>query len=435
MKSNKIFKALTLFFFMGLAVSCSDSSSDDGGGSGGDDTATSITLSGSSSSITEGESVSFTVMDDLNNNVTSSSSFTVDGLAISNPHTFSSEGSFSVVASYNSLTSNTVTVSVGAVQPSSITLTSSDAFLFSGGSTQLTVMDDLGNDVTSTAIITVDGNAISANPYTFSATGDYVLQATLDALTSNDVDVSVYEEESFSASGAPNSYTTKILLSDFTGTWCGACPIAGEAIHSAKAGNSNIIPVGYHDNDIMENDDAVTVDNFFGINSYPTVLINGAAGQWSWSNFPLTELDPYLNASAPLGLGISASKDNSKIRATVKVGYASNPGNVKIAIYVLEDGFVQSQANFYVTSHPDPWPDYVHNDILRKSFTHPLGDNISAGNVAAGGIYTKTIIEDIPSTIADPNKIRIVAFVADSNNNILNIQSAGFGVFEIQDFD
>ena len=428
---NILTKALlSILVIVPFFISCN--SSDDGDSGDGDGSVTSITITAAPNTITEGESVSFTVKDNLNNDVTANSSLSIGSLVISNPYTFNDEGTYDVVAAYNSLTSN-VSISVGAVQANSITLSSSKTYMFTNESTQLTVMDDFGNDITSSSTITVNGTAITENPYTFGAPGDYVIQATNAALTSNEVNVSAFVEEAFSASGAPNSYTKKILISDFTGTWCGACPIAGEAIHDAKANNPNVIPVGYHDNDNMTNADAIAVDNFFGINSYPTVLINGAEGQWSWSSFPISELTPYLNATAPLGLGITAAVEGSKIVASVKVGYASNPGSVKLAIYVLEDGFVSSQANFYVSGHGNPWTDYVHDDILRKSYTSPLGDDISAGNVGAGGVYTRTVIENFPSSVVDGNNVRIVAFVSDSNNNVLNVQTVDLG--ETKDFD
>lgn len=77
---------------------------------------TSITLTADVTTITVGEDVTFTVVDENNNDVTASCSFTVNGNALaSNVFTGQTSGTFDVVATYNSATSNTVTVTVEEV--------------------------------------------------------------------------------------------------------------------------------------------------------------------------------------------------------------------------------------------------------------------------------------------------------------------------------
>jgi hypothetical protein len=417
MKSTTIIKYFLVLISIGI-LSCS--SDDNGDGGDGNSTATSITLSANVTDILTGGSVTFATVDNLGNNVTSTSSFTKDGSAITNPYTFNTAGSYTIVSTKGSLTSNSITIVVSnPPTPTSITLTTNGTSFFQGDNVTMTVMDDLGNNVSASATFTLNGVTVS-NPYTLTNIGNADIIATYQTLTSNTVTISVAELPSF---------TTKILLSDYTGTWCGACPIAGRSIHDAKAGNPNIIPVGFHNGDSMANTYSDAVDNFYGISSYPTVQINGAAGNWSWSNFPTSELNPFLDATAQLGLGIATTVSGTNIDITVKVGFANvTSTNLKLTVYLVEDGIVASQANYYVAGHPDPWPDYVHDDILRRSYTDAMGDDITSSEVVRGGEFTRTFSSvAIPNTVANADNARIVAFVSDSTNKVLNIQTVAVG--------
>jgi hypothetical protein len=84
--------------------------------SGDDDSApavTAITLTASSTQVDLGVEVDLSVQSNLNTDVTATSTFTANGTAISGA-TFSSltAGTYSIVATYNGVTSNTVTVTV-----------------------------------------------------------------------------------------------------------------------------------------------------------------------------------------------------------------------------------------------------------------------------------------------------------------------------------
>ena len=245
------------------------------------------------------------------------------------------------------------------------------------------------------------------------------------------------EGDNFAATGAPTSYTTKLVVMDFTGSWCGYCPNADKAIKGIN--NPNVFSVGYHVSDNMANPDSEAVDEFYGERGYPDVLINGDPNEWNYSggtaSYSIYDIfDWLLSKETSLGLGISTSVEDSKISLTVKVGYASAVEKIKLVIYLLEDGYVYRQANYVDDTKPDPITDYVHNNILRKSFTKPLGDAISSDNIAAGGIFTKTILDlDMPSTVNNTNNLSIVAFVVDEDFKVLNIQKVKLG--ETIDFE
>jgi len=230
------------------------------------------------------------------------------------------------------------------------------------------------------------------------------------------------------------TFTTKILLGDHTGTWCGACPTAGVKVHAATQANPNVFAVAFHNDDSMANADSNAVASAYSVNEYPTVHINGKAGTWSWSNFPTSELTPFLNATQQTGLAINSTVNGGNLDITVKVGFANiTDTNLKLSVYLLEDGKVESQSNYYVSAHPNPWTDYVHDDILRKSYTAPAGDVIPAGSIVVDADYTKTFSGVAIPAGVDVTKLKIIAFVSDATNKVLNVQAAGTGVNK--DFD
>ena len=121
MKKSYILK--TLFFAFILVFnncSSSDSSDDSGGGDGGGDGGgngiTSLTVQVSSSTdcgIYEGDAVSFSVTGDSDQDLTSASTISVNGNAISgNTYTTSTFGSLQVTAAYDNVTSSALQVNV-----------------------------------------------------------------------------------------------------------------------------------------------------------------------------------------------------------------------------------------------------------------------------------------------------------------------------------
>jgi len=142
--------------------------------------------------------------------------------------------------------SNVLTITVEEDPPTSIVLSFDQVCFVTGDSATFTVVDNFNNTVITEAEVTVNGT-FTSNPYQFTVDGTYSFVATYEGLTSNTVTFNVE-----TGVGAPSTYTKKVLLEDFKGTWCPHCPPAA-AIANAKNGNPNIFGVGYHaGNDPME---------------------------------------------------------------------------------------------------------------------------------------------------------------------------------------
>ncbi len=242
----------------------------------------------------------------------------------------------------------------------------------------------------------------------------------------------------------PSEFTQKLLIEDFTGTWCVYCTGAGDAIHKAvhgTNGNDRFIPIGIHFRSLtiqeeMQNQYSEALVASFNPNKgFPLVILNRAEAIWA-DDYLVSSLESKLNRYAPVGLAINSTLTGNSIDITVKVGFVEEmtvANNYKLVVYLVEDGLIYPQYNGSLPEFGEIIEDYVHNDVLRYAFTNVLGDAIP-NTIASDHRYTQTFSSvNLPNTIANTSNTRIVAFVVDANDNCLNVQMADVGMN--QDFD
>lgn len=428
MKIKSIAKHLLALSFVIFAFACS-SSSDDGDGSSAP---TSITITTASSTVFIGAPVSFTVTNNLGNNVTSNSQLKIGETIITNPYTFNSLGDFTVNATSGGLSNSIIITVVEAPEPTALTLSSdTDAFWFDTGSAQFTVIDDLGNDVTGLVTFNAESGTID-NPASFSNAGTYNVTATYtlednSTITSNTVVIKAVE----------STHTTKVMIEDYTGTWCQYCPRLAYALDQAVAANSNIIPVAIHDDNDMPFPNVDVLLNEFGIDGFPTGRVNRTIN-WNESTSQPVSL---LNNRQNMGLAINSSISGTTITAEVKVHYDLKPDSPnRLVVYLLENGLVYPQVNFYNGDPSSPFyqqgnpiMDYVHNHTARTTFTNALGDAIPASEATTGNTYTANYTLTVPASVQNTANLELVAFTIGPDNKVLNVQKADLG--ENKDFD
>jgi len=427
MKIKSFLKQLAMLSFVVFAFACS--SSDDGDGSG---SVTSITISGSSSSIFVGESVTFTVVNNLGADVTSSSEITIGGTVISSSYTFDAAGSFNVTATNGGL-SNSVTITVQEIPvPSSLTLsTNKDSFWYDTDTTNFLVVDNFGNEVTSLVTITAESGELT-NPASFANPGTYNVVAAFtlpdnSILSSNTVVVKAVE----------STHTTKVMVEDYTGTWCQYCPRLAFALDEAVAADANIIPVAVHDDNDMPFPNVNSLLNTFGITGFPQGRVNRTISWNESTSQPVALLEERQN----MGLAINSSISGNTITAEVRVHYDLKVGSAnRIVVYLLENGLVYPQVNFYNTDPSSPFyqlgnpiMDYVHNHTARTTFTNVYGDAIPAGDSDTGSTHTANYTLNVPGSVQNTANLELVAFVVGPDNRVLNVQKADLG--ENKDFD
>ncbi|KGO78991.1 hypothetical protein Q763_15880 [Flavobacterium beibuense F44-8] len=226
-----------LFCFLAIAATAaftSCSSDDDSGNNdnGGGDVVTGITLTSSSSTVTLGSAFTFTVKNNLNEDVTAASTIYVDDTALEgNTYTATEAGTYTVHATNGDFTSADVTVTVTEEVATVLTITVSNNYFLVGGEISFTAATDLSDDVTGDATFYVNGNAIEGSTFTATEAGEYEVYATLEDLTSATATFTAAEEateasDSFIVDGL--NYETGFNIFGFRGVYSTA--VEGEYI-------------------------------------------------------------------------------------------------------------------------------------------------------------------------------------------------------------
>lgn len=328
-----------------------------------------------------------------------------------------------VVASCSSNSSNLVPQGAG------ISIEASDNFVYDNTTVNFTVRNGAGSDVTSNAAIAVDGVVITGNSFLFSGLGTSNISATLGAETTEVITVDVIEP----------SFTTKMLIEDYTGAWCAWCPVVTKGIidaHAVPVQGDKVIAVAVHNGDIMEFSLESQMRAEFGVVEFPTATLNRTSTFWRRDNVALTMDIPqalnFLTSTKPVGIAINSSVSGSNVIANVKVGFDLNQQDLKLVVFLLENGFIGEQLdNTPFFGGPGFVPDFEHNEILRRSFTDVFGDAIPADQQLGGTEYAVSLSVTAPGV--NTSNWDIVAFVVDAAGEVVNVQKATVGTN--QDFD
>ena len=404
------------FSFLFLSCSGDDNSAAINPDSGNNNDLNSITISTVVQTFNNTSPVAFIVKDNLNNSVTNQSTITANGAEISNPHLFTEPGVYQISATFQDFTSNTLELNIEDNPPTSIILSFNQSDYIIGDEGVFVVKDNFNNIITEESEVTVNGEIVTTNPFSFDQGAVYEFIATYQGLISNTITIEIFDPSdysdttSFISTGSPSNFTKKVLLEDFTGTWCPQCPPAAAAVANAVNSNANIFGVGYHYNDPMQIPETAFWTNHYNVTGFPTVYVNGPDTRWNYSS--MSQVNNELSEEATLGLSVEAEIVGGKLDLELNIGFKSSPvEEVKLMIYLIEGTATSSSPQ----SGSSQGTNYVHNDILREVYTDQLGDVIPPSNTLSGGIYTRTMTGlDIPENTTDFNDLKVVVFVRNT---------------------
>ena len=240
----------------------------------------------------------------------------------------------------------------------------------------------------------------------------------------------------------------KPVLEDFTGTWCGWCPGGTEIIKELGTSYPNAIAIGVHIGDGMEIADGATVDDFFNSFGYPSGAINrtgGSVSMASWKSQIASETVSSVGISFKGGTYDAATGD---FTVDVEGMFTGNEtGDLRWNLYVLEDGIIASQENYYsgdpaYDGHPIYGPlfslpgtisGYEHGHVLRASVGGPWGFEGSIAESVSFGTKSTYTFSGTMSTSWDLSKVHFVATVQKygagiNDRRILNGEEIAFEI-------
>jgi len=148
--------------------------------------------------------------------------------------------------------------------------------------------------------------------------------------------------------------------------------------------------------------------------------------------YPSSQVLAMAGETTDVAIAINSEITGANLEVEVKVVYenGSTAGD-KVVVYLLENGVVSPQANYFneTEGHPyqglgNPIEDYVHNDALRNSLSDLFGDAIPT--TPAFQEFKKNYTFTVPSDYVAEN-LSFVVMVVDADNNAKNSQFAHIG--------
>lgn len=279
-----------------------------------------------------------------------------------------------------------------------------------------TVITQTGVDVTLESQFYVDGQAIDGNVFSSSEVGEFVAYAT-------------YLENGVEVSTTPENFSViipkrKVVLEDYTGTWCGFCPSVAAAIEEAALQSDDLAIVAIHitansNPDPMHFNDVEILRDAFEIDGLPQARIDRS--QFWFAPYFISDALENAGASTTSAVSFTSRVDGDQLITQVNVVSETgiNPGD-KLVVYVLEDGILYDQENYYNEDQTSPYfglgnpiPNFEHNHTLRMSLSAPLGDDIAGSGALEE--YSVTYNSTIPADYVTENLTLIAMYVSADN--------------------
>lgn len=413
MKFIKFFIALLTF---GLFFSCSSDSNSSSG----------LALTADFTTRYVGEPITLTLKSG-DADVTSSAVFYSNGTAISgNIFTASAAGTYTLSAKYNGKTSSglVVTINNNPVPVTGITISSNKVNVAVGEKILYSIMGNNGSNVSPQATVYFNGVAQTGFNITMPTAGTIDVYATYvnassQTLTSNTIQVNVIN---------PINFNKRVLIEDFTGTWCGYCPRVAYGIQQVEAQTTDIDVVAIHKASGSGADPYNISTPGYSVSGYPTAKLNRTS-EWTYPEPEnVAEVVALTNGTNPrIGLAMNSSLSGSTMNVDVNVKFGFNFTGLKLVVYVLENGLIYNQNNY--TSYfggGSTLVNFEHNHVLRSILTDIYGDAIT-GTTNVGQVYTRNFNVSVPANVANSGNVSIVAFVLDSNGKALNSRTVNLG--------
>lgn len=238
-------------------------------------------------------------------------------------------------------------------------------------------------------------------------------------------------------------FVYKAYVEDLTGTWCGYCPRVIRVLEHIKknlpALNERIVPVavhlggrsGYDPMDIEPTSTPIhqyykvdKKDTELEISGFPHFALNRNRALYHTN--AIENLDEFLKTkkTSPIGIKIESKLTENNGTVSVTFNFKENFQNLKYSVFVVEDGYAYDQRN-YTQFYSGGWlQNFEHNDVLRGIYGNALGNDL--GSVSKNTEVKKENLQ-VTYNLLNAKKLentRIVVFVSDANNNVLNVQEA-----------
>ncbi|RVU92040.1 hypothetical protein EH230_00625 [Flavobacterium columnare] len=231
---------------------------------------------------------------------------------------------------------------------------------------------------------------------------------------------------------ASSKFIKNVLIEDYTGTWCGWCPRISYSTTKVKENTSKVVSVAIHRGSSGGGFDPY---NYSGtlpavIKSFPTGILNRKIEWKSPQNNNINQVVDLTNDNTDLGIAMNSTVDSEKINLSINIKATKDYSNLKLVVYIVEDGLISNQANytnFYVSD--SVIKDFVHNDVLRECLTNIYGDPVEA--IKANNTVTKNFNIPLSRNVQNSKKMRFVAMILNNDGESLNVREVSPNVKQL----
>ncbi len=303
----------------------------------------------------------------------------------------------------------------------------------------LKLMTAMGEDVTSSAVFFQGENKLDKYMFSTDKTGILYFSAEYLDEKSNMVSV-LFEEPKGGGDKKEKKYLKNVLVEDYTADWCQYCPLIALGLEEVKKANPRVVVVAVHaQNDrYMPFNKANLLMDRFDIQGYPTAMISKKSKTSSWSKANNLIKNYLAISSCPIGIDIKTEYKGTELSAEVNVNVGSEiSSQMKLVVYVVENGIVASQSNYYnkdqsvpsLYQKGDPIVDFEHNHVLRTNLTDLFGDKIPKEKNVTGEVFTKAFKYQVLEEYNKDNMELVVFVVKEFGRlvEVVNVQHVKFG--------
>jgi len=290
------------------------------------------------------------------------------------------------------------------------------------------VFDADGNNITMDSNFIVDGVSIVGNKIGYPEIGTHQVYAEYS------IESTIYNSDTRTFNIVVPK--TRVALEDYTGTWCGYCPNVSHAIEEIRLITDDISVVAIHYGDEMTISSGINLINEFNITGYPTARINRTM-DWSYP-YNSTQIESLIETDNSIAISIDSNTNWPLLQVQLRVVSEQDLSDHKIIAYLVEDNLIYDQTNYYNSDENsyfygmgNPIVDFVHNDVLRHSFTDALGNPMENPTMELTDNFFNYSFE--MDSGYSPENLGIVVMIVDQNNNAINSQFSKINSF--QDFN
>jgi len=280
------------------------------------------------------------------------------------------------------------------------------------------LFDEEGNDITADAVFYVNDELLESNEFSSAQEGSFEVYAEYEL----DGSTITTEVEIFDVI----SPVRKAAIEDYTGTWCGYCPRITAAIDVVRELTDDVVVIAIHNGDDMALPFEGIIREEFEVDGFPSGRINRTI-RWSMPHAP-EDVTAIAGTQSPLGIGIRSQLNGADLAVEVALASETALDNMKLVVYLLEDGILRDQTNYFNNDPSSPYYqkgnpiiDYEHNDVLRASLTDIFGDAIPPLNPLEE--FKAEFTTSLPAEFVKEN-MHIAVMVVDQDNTALNAQIA-----------